>query len=152
MEWWQHAIMGVVFATPFLLFISWWAPLMISPLDVVALLVYDMPDSDARKVRNKDVPFVQGGTKHRHWFWHSAIIPIVVFMIAARLDVFNGVGTFCAVFASHLLSDIKIRGKKVGYYCIYLRKGERMSARGTDRYLSLNGLICITLGALSLFL
>jgi hypothetical protein len=152
MEWWQHAIMGLVYATPFLLFISWWAPLMMSPLDIVALFTFDLPDQDARKVRTKDVTFVQGGTKHRHWFWHSAIIPIVVFVVAARLGVFNGVGTFCAVIAAHLLSDIKVRGKKMGTYCIYLRKGARMSARGSDRYLFANGLICITLGALSLFL
>lgn len=152
MDWWQHAIMGVIYATPFLLLAWWLDSALIGALDVIALLAYDIPDQDARKVRRKDVPFMTKETKHRHWFWHSSILPIAAFLAAVHAGQFAGVGTFCAVIASHLLSDIKFRGGKAGYYCIYLRHGSRMSARGTDLYLAANGLICILLGVFSLFL
>ena len=144
--------MGTLFAIPFLLGAWWLASAVIGPLDVLALFAYDLPDSDTRKVRKKDVPFVKGGTKHRHWFWHSSIIVIIVFLVAARIGMFTGMGTFCAVLASHLFADIKIRGLKTGTYCIYVRKGHRLTARQTDRYLLANGIICLALGTLSLFL
>ncbi|PNX48827.1 MAG: hypothetical protein BV459_01545, partial [Thermoplasmata archaeon M11B2D] len=78
MNFGKHAILSNFFA------ISYWIIGWIilgpqgSPLNFVSLFTFSLPDVDLKTVvgdaaRNK--------SKHRHWFWHSSFIPMIVFFL-----------------------------------------------------------------------
>lgn len=144
-SWYNHARQcGVSFAIYILLF--WWLnPFEPDPFLIIALVASPgLADLDlkARKPSGTRDP-----SKHRHWFWHSSLLPILstvpLFLLGQR---FIGIGIVCLGFGVHLLGDLRIaKEKKILGYLIFKWKGDRMSARNTDIYLVVNAAICIIL-------
>jgi len=147
MKWWQHALTGIPCVIVVFVLVALFDNPRFGKLDLVALVSFSLPDMDTRKVDKN------GATKHRHWFWHSAIIPLGVFMLGFWEGSFNGAAAFCVMYGVHLLADLKPpNGTKTGTYLIYIKKGDRMSVRRTDAYLLLNGVVCILLAFISMLL
>lgn len=137
MKWWQHAILCNTFAA-----LYWITGYMLptktttGALTMLCFLLFSLPDIDL-KMNNK----------HRHWFFHSFILPLACFIATmyAGENPFP-VGLFSLVYSLHLLGDLKWSRKgKRGTYLIYLRKGDRMSVRYTDAFLLGSGLISMGL-------
>lgn len=142
MKWHQHLLFSTFLASVYLLVVFMFDNPIVGPLSVVSLFCYSLPDVDC-KVR----------TKHRHWFWHSSIMPFLVFLVGFTHMEFSGVGVFCVVIGSHLLGDWKPDNeKKRGSYLIYIRKGDRMSRKRTDAYLLANSMFCFVMAFIVLFL
>ena len=101
--------------------------------------------------------------RHRDWFTHSSIIPIisVVYMLGWSFGRYYDVFYLSLAIGLHLLFDLKFDNKKkLGTYCIVkpgyvLRKKkksnkkelgmDRMTAKHTDLWLIGNMLLCFAL-------
>lgn len=149
MEWYGHATFSSLAAFIYLSLVFYLGVLIISPLTVVAFFLYDLPDSDTRKVKRPPVPGYKVYSKHRYWFWHSSILPMTIFLLGLVYGDVIGCGCVCVVVGMHLLCDLKVK-ERSGFYLIYVRKGNRMNARNTSLYLALNGMLCIGAALLSL--
>jgi uncharacterized membrane protein YfcA len=142
MRFGQHAILSCTIAIVYW-FIGWvWIGPQGSPLNFISLFCSSLPDVDLKTVIG---PPEKNRSKHRHWFWHGSFIPMIVFFLGftSRAHIFS-TGTFCVVYAFHLIGDLK-PGKvgKTGPYLIFKRRGDRMSRRNTDTYLALSALLCL---------
>jgi hypothetical protein len=94
------------------------------------------------------------GEKHRHWLFHSAIIPFLVLVLCIIFlgDVIES-ATFCVVIGTHLLCDLKADEKgKRGFYLIYIHQHKRLKAKTTDQWLGFGGLACYAVGLIALLL
>jgi len=122
-----------------------------SPLNFVSLFTFSLPDVDLKTVLGDPT---KNKSKHRHWFWHGAFIPMVVFFLGfTSPDHIFSVGVFCISYGMHLIGDLKIGSScKRGTYLIFKRKGDRMSRRNTDIYLCLNAFLCIAASIVALYI
>lgn len=148
MKFHQHGFLSDTIAILFI-FVAWWKfDHVMGPLSLVSLFSFGLPDIDKKLVNILG----KEDSKHRHWFWHSSILPIITFIlgIVAGWGLVE-TGVFSLVIGFHLIGDLKPgSGGKHGYYLVYLRKGRRMTARQTDAYLGLNGLACVVASVIAL--
>lgn len=85
---------------------------------------------------------------HRHWLFHSAVIPciIVVYAVGWEMSRFYDLFYLALGWGLHLLCDLKGNADgKIGAYLIFKWKGDRMSRRNTDFWLSSNALLCFAI-------
>jgi hypothetical protein len=150
MKWWQHAISCNIVASVYVVIAELIGAAVTGALTILCFFMFSFPDMDCKTIAWIDD---MRSSKHRHWFWHSAIVPnvLVIASCYAGENIFP-VSTFCLVIAIHLLGDLKLKkdGKR-GPYLIWLRKGKRMSRKNTDAYLIINAVFCIILAVIGMF-
>jgi len=150
MNYHQHQFTGMVALILYLILVAITRHHMPGPLAFVSIFCANLPDQD-KKMRN-----FQGeeGEKHRHWLFHSAIIPFLVLVLCIIFlgDVIES-ATFCVVIGTHLLCDLKADEKgKRGFYLIYIHQHKRLKAKTTDQWLGFGGLACYAVGLIALLL
>lgn len=147
-SWYNHAKISAFFCTIYIfswIFIHGIETIFKDPFLFLSLAASPgIPDLDRKARKRKGtLGTTRDPYKHRHWFWHSAIVPCLTILPLFLSGTFLSAGIVCLCVGLHLLADVKIKGKKIGTYLIFKRKGDRMGRKNTDRYLIFNGIVSV---------